>query len=664
MLADQLGQLGSKEEEPGMRLFASCQNNYSLMTSDPVTLQLGSDCMSRIHDQFRFQLVEMWFNVHPLSMVISKTLFLRSYKDGQHDEALLAVIMAGAQHSYRVGKFADTELQLFEYAEALLSDRSDQDWDLTTAQVVLLLGWHELCVRRTHKAAYLIAYAGRIAAELQQGMTTSTSVPKGRANGVDIDSIEEEIVRNIYWITFAMTLWAFMEMGEPFAALLPRRLPPAFPAVDETHSAIIELDMASDNVSTFQSQVRNIRGLWPLAHIASTIGHIYALYPRDGRSHRDTPVDIPWQFRPLHQLRGLLRLNDDRDTLSQSVRRVLKDAVEGVEKEVQNDVSKALVSAAYLVLVIHLEFPKNDDEDQCGPEITPQRMERFYRAAAALAQIITRVVASRTSTWLLFNTPVSSTTAMPLVDTFSSGLDIVGRTTAYLLSTAQSGNESQLQAILPYLSRLGDLAHCLYLAAKEDPLRLSRKSRTAKKLLKVTCLRASELGVQLGMITKPKPEPGKSWSSSPVAGLSDFDPYIEPSSTSITNHVTASGQPSSSAVGEMELEISNSTGPGSGATASVTANMIAGDHFAQPFSHAAMATLHATLDTAQDIHLMDVVQASQAQLDDLNTDLVPSDFWDLPLQEQHTKTIQDLDISIGMGGYLPTSNFFSDAYAM
>ena len=42
------------------------------------------------------QLVEVWFSMHPLSPLVSKTLLLSGIKDGTIDEALLAVILADA----------------------------------------------------------------------------------------------------------------------------------------------------------------------------------------------------------------------------------------------------------------------------------------------------------------------------------------------------------------------------------------------------------------------------------------------------------------------------------------------------------------------------------------------------------------------------------------
>lgn len=519
LLATRLGRLGCDDKESRTTFFSPFQiDDYpSSVAGMP---PMDSNPVDEIHEQFRFQLIDMFFNTHPLCMIISKTLFLRSYKDGNYDTALLAAIMAGALHSYKITESSEKEARLFEYAEMLLNERSSQSWDLPTAQVMILIGWHELCTRRSQRAIYFIAYAGRIATAYLQQTTMDNPVPKGRANGVDIDSVEAEMIRNLYWTCFSLTLWAFLEVGEPFACLLPKRLPPEFPAVDETSSAMIELDLASDNVSTFQSQARAIRGLWPLAHIASTVGHIYALSPSD-HDHRSPFQDVSWQLKPLHQLRCLLRLNNDLESLCQSVQKVLQDAIQGVQREVRNEVSKTLVTAAYLTLMIHLDFPKTQMSDESAVKVTPLLLDHLIRSAGVLSNIIKRVVSSQTSRWLLSTGPTTPSGAIPLAEIFSSGLDVVGRAATHILSRLQTGSRSEHQCILAHLSRLSDLTHGLYCAAKEDPMRSSKRARSAKKALKNVHAQISSIEQQHGLRTEAWSARHSSTSS--ISGLSDLD---------------------------------------------------------------------------------------------------------------------------------------------
>ncbi|KAF2763238.1 hypothetical protein EJ05DRAFT_472152 [Pseudovirgaria hyperparasitica] len=481
LLSSRFGHLGTcLNEDPraGFYVNGVARDRSQRMFGNNITFDTNP--ITEIDDQVRMQLIEVWFSVHPLSMLLSKTLFLQTCKNNEYDEALLAVILADAQHFHNAGQYTDLEGRLFKHADNCVRSRSVDTCDIPTSQALMLLGWHEMCTRNTKRASCLIGYSGQISSKIQAQMSDGTRVAGSRVNGIDVDAVETELVRNLHWLSFSTTLWAYMEMGEPFATVLQRGLPPDFPSVDETQSAVIKLDIASDIVSTFQAQARMIRGLWPLAQIVSTSAHIYALYPHE--SEAPSQGNTSWQHRPVNQLRRLLNFNEDFNALCQKIKKVLMDAIQTLNTEIRNWTSKAFVTIAYYVLIIHLNFPNHiDAADTSVP--TTYLIRDFLASSTDLLRILAQVTGSQKPSCRLTSSHTATST-LNIVDIIPLGLDVCGRGLIHLHDRALAGPKSDHEAVSSAATQLQGLATELHSVAKDDLILTTTRVRPAKRTLK------------------------------------------------------------------------------------------------------------------------------------------------------------------------------------
>ncbi|KAI9676093.1 MAG: hypothetical protein M1817_000836 [Caeruleum heppii] len=476
MLSLRFGSLGCLHlEDPRVRFYViALARDHTPSMFDPT----GSET-SPLHDfdsHRTVQMIDVWFSVHPLSTIVSKTLLLRSYRCNQHDELLLAVILADACHAHNDQAAQNREEALFQWAASRLRTRPMTSWDLPTAQVLMLLGWHELCLSRARRGTCYLGYAGRIITRLNASLAKNPLIGLTRINGIDIGEVEAELIRNIYWITFAITLWSFMQMDQPFSDLLPATIPTTFPPVDESASAVIRLDVASDNVATRQAQARMIRELWPLSHITSTTAHIYALYPRT-KAVVDAPLSVSWQARPLHQLRRLFSLQDI-SVLCDNVRRVLSEAIDLLESKVENAWSQALVLTAYHTMIVHMLFPRQ--ESSGDPVVISQPLlDEFCNSARALLNIFSVIDGSRDADRLIAGSQTSTAAA-----TFMLGLDVCGRALNYFYARCLEGSEQEFRIISNRINELATFASEMHQVAKAEMMQPAKRTRTVKKTLK------------------------------------------------------------------------------------------------------------------------------------------------------------------------------------
>ena len=295
-----------------------------------------------------------------------------------------------------------------------------------------------------------------------------------------MSEVETELVRNIYWLVFAVILWSFMQIDQPFAPLLPHNIPAHFPPIDGSSSAVIKLDVVSDNVSTLAKQSRMIQELWPLSHIASTAAQIYALFPREQEAE-ETSQSICWQDRPLHQLRRLLSLNQNMAVLCLNIRKVLITAVEVLEVKVEDTFSKALVLTAYYTTIIHLLFPRLNPDDSKEKSITvsEELLTDFSTFANRLLEIFSLVDADNESDHLI--TRMRSST---FADIFVLGLDACGRAIEHFQTRFQEGLELECQNISRRKEDLILIATKMHKISKSETLLTAKNLRLVKKRLK------------------------------------------------------------------------------------------------------------------------------------------------------------------------------------
>ena len=472
------------------------------------------------------QLIEVWFSVHPLSNIMSKTLFLRNYRSNNHDPALLAVMLADASYVHENDATESKKEALFRWTATQLRDRPAQNCGLSTVQVLMLLGWHELCLSRARRATCYLGYAGRIATRLQKNAIQAPETGRSQINGIDVAEVEAELVRNIYWLTFSITLWSFMQIDQPYPQLLPNTVPTEFPPVDESSSAVVKLDVVSDNVSTLAKQSRMIQELWPLSHIASTTAHIYALLPRE-QEPDEAAQSVSWQARPLHQLRRLLSLNQDISSLCINVRKVLVNAVKVLEVKVENVLSKALVLTAYHTTIIHLLFPRLDSADD-RVYVSEELLEDFCTSSRSLLELFSVADAEHDGSNLI--TRMRSST---FADVFVLGLDVCSRAIEYFHIRSQEASELERKNISKKATDIELISSQLHKTSKSETLLTAKNLRPVKKKLKIVKLRFSHADAPYG--AKPLSSINGDTGIFPDSGGSTLKPTPTPTPTPTTN---------------------------------------------------------------------------------------------------------------------------------
>ena len=481
------------------------------------------------------QMIEIWFSVHPLSTIVSKTLLLRQYRSNTHDEMLLSLIIADALY-IGDGKVANSQGEaFFNYAISLLHTQPVRKCSLSTAQALTLLGWHELCLAKARRATCFLGYACRIVNKL---MTRAAQVPTtglSRINGIDAGEVESELMRNIYWIILSSTLWSFMQFDQPFADLLPSPLTMGFPPVEQSHSIVYKLDLVSGNISTFQRQGRMIRELWALSHITSTVGHVYSLFPRNVRSGVDLPSSLSWQARPLQQLRLLSNPRQDITVLCARIREILAEATKQVNPQrVSSSASRATVLSAYHTLIVHLLFPRLDPSTTGLPEgslvddppLTGDILDTFCDSARAFIDIAKSFLGDDGllgNDKVLYSTGSAAEPGIGMTtNMFVLGLDACARTLEVFCGRLRSSSNSSERAML--MSRKLEfslLSKELHNITKIERLNIARRVRLVKKHFKMVRVQLDQsLAIDMDMNDTTTPS---SVSPSSMSGCSEIN---------------------------------------------------------------------------------------------------------------------------------------------
>ena len=487
MLSVRFGSLGCYQlQDPSSRFYAvSLANDDTPSMFEPRAAEPANP-LDAFDGHRTVQMLEVWFAVHPLSNIFSKTLLLRSYKNGTHDPLLLAVMLADACYVHEDDTTQQQRESLFEWTAGRLYDRMAVECGLSTVQMLMLLGWHELCLSHARRATCYLGYAGRVATRLQVKCIQMPETGLSQVNGIDVAQVEAEIVRNIYWLTFSITLWCFMQIDQPYPQLLPSTIPVNFPPEDESLSIIVKLDIASDNVSTLAKQVGMIHELWPLSHIASTTAHIYALLPRK-QDMEETAQPGSWQYQPLHQLRQLLSANQNISTLCINIRKVLINAVKMLEANVMNLLSKALVLTAYHTTIIHLLFPRLEPSEDRAV-VTEEMLDQFLISSRGLQHLFSVVDAEHDTDHLI--TRIRSST---FADVFVLGLDVCSRAIHYFYRRLRGGSPLEVERISAKAADLTTVASDMHAASKSETLLTAKNLRLIKKKVKEVKLLFSSL---------------------------------------------------------------------------------------------------------------------------------------------------------------------------
>ncbi|PNY28246.1 Uncharacterized protein TCAP_01829 [Tolypocladium capitatum] len=564
LVTDRFGSLGCHHVEDGdARFFLS-----GLIGDETQTMfdnaPLGGNPISEYGKRQQTQLIDVWFSVHPLSFLVSKTLLLQELRNGTHDEILLAAMLADANFSIGDEGAVSRGHVLLGWATAQLRSRPFQPCHqpqddgtpgeasgrtysgiptrifsgISTAQALVLLGWNALCSSQIRRATCYIVLAGRIATEIKEHIS-GTAAPKSssRINGIAVFEVEKELVAYLYWTTYSLSLWAFLQMGDGHpSALLPTSPTSIFLPVTEASSVIIQLDLVSENFSTLQKQKAVIREMWPLAHIASVIACIFALYPQD-KDPGDSPTTGSWQEAPLLALRRIQQVKPSQGMacVCREIHRVLMESIHMLNQQMTDMSSRSLVLLVYHTMAVHFLFPvlpaRRGDE---GIEVDV--VERFCASAQDMLQIWALTSDQPQD---LFNTTPSLRS--PLPDVVCMALDTCARALSLIDGERRSGGLlMEMPMVYAYDGRLRALAKRLYATCQSELLNQGQSLRRVRKHLKAY-LRASP-GFRPASNPDSSGEPSPDSSHARGASISSHShssPVAMPASAADSDHMSA-----------------------------------------------------------------------------------------------------------------------------
>ncbi|KAH7326226.1 hypothetical protein B0I35DRAFT_405500 [Stachybotrys elegans] len=492
LVTDQFGSLGCYHvEEGGAKFFLSglaSDETQTMFDDQP----LGGNPLSEYGQRQQTQLIDVWYSSHPLSFLVSKTLLLRQIRDGTHDEVLLAVMLADANFSIGDEVASARGQVLLRWAAAQLRTRSLQPKNQTggmsgtstrifsgisVAQALMLLGWNAMCASQARRAICYIGLAGKIATEIQEQIASATGpMTSSRINGIDVFDVEKELVSYLYWTTFSLTLWAFIQMGNgKFPAML-QSLTSVFLPVTEASSAVIQLDIVSENFSTLHKQKAVIREMWPLAHIVSVIGYIYAMCPQS-LDNSESPTTSFWQDAPLLALHRFQQGKPapDVNLVCRNINQILLESINILTRQVSEVQPRSLVLLVYHTMAIHFLFPALP-QGQGEVAITPDILDRFCSSTHEILRMFA-VVSGQPHD----NFSFTSSLRPCFPDVFRLALDTCARG-LYLLDA-----RSMLQSST-HGKNLATLTQGLYAMSRDDFFNQGSSLRMVKRQLKA-CLR-------------------------------------------------------------------------------------------------------------------------------------------------------------------------------
>ncbi|KAF3923201.1 hypothetical protein ABW20_dc0109822 [Dactylellina cionopaga] len=497
MVAIMYGRLGCQhlEDSPGKFYVKSClADTTTRMFSSSVlngTAAQKPSPLARFEQHQIVQMIESWFSLHPLSAIASKTLFLRQFRDGKHDEILLNLMVGDALYigDGRIGSNAGETF--FEYACALMGNRKNDKFSLSVMQSCLLLAWHNFCIGRGRRGT---AFASLACAGTNKTLIQLSDKPitgQGMINGVDIGEVETELLKNINCVLSLLTLWGFMQFDTPFADFLPA-VPLASESLpsDRRYSKVAELDERSGNLSTRRRQSYMIKSWWALRNITSTCSHIYALYPRNSSTALEESKKDDMFWISIHRLKGIN--NQNIPLLCLRIRKVLEEAVRSLDMKKDTSRVDATVQSVpvvlYYVIMIHLLFPNVADEDDWS--VTLDTMVKFLETSESLLGALTRFEAENKESadndkWVFSRAMLPPETSdIAMANMMLLGIDACGRALEYFIGCVEKSSWQESQVVLAHRGRLREVAKELLKACKYDKLNSARRLKEVKRQVK------------------------------------------------------------------------------------------------------------------------------------------------------------------------------------
>jgi len=459
---------------------ASLESDGMKSMFDPPSVDHETDPLDKYDSNQTTQMIEVWFSHHPLSSIVSKTLLLRSYRSGTHDKALLSVILADACVILEEPGAKQRSERLFNWTCCQIKDRPSLPAGISTGQTLMLLGWRELCLGHGRRTTCFIGYASRLIIQLQKDLASMQAVSLGQINGINIVTVELEIIWNMYWLAFALMVWAFIQTDQPITQLLPNKTATIFPPIDAKSSTIIKLDIASNNVSTLLPQRRAMRELWPLSHISSTVAYIYALHPQT-RATTEKKQPVEWQSQLASKFRALLSPKEEVLDICSNIRQVLAEALKGLETQ-ESAPFAGVVSMAYLIVSMHTLFNHLQPNQLAETPIDADTLDAFFTNSCALIGIFNSYVQAQDNSGEVQGKDGLKCSITPLL--VVAGLTVCGKVLKYVKRRMQVGSMADAGIIENKRNELLAMTTKLLYFAREEPSLPAKRLRMVKKDLK------------------------------------------------------------------------------------------------------------------------------------------------------------------------------------
>ena len=359
LVSKRMGSLGISQREDTPTCFVS-----SFLTQDKRFTMFGVDTepepLPKYSDHQLSQLIELWVFHHPLSFLVSKTLLLHSYRIQTHDQSLIAVVLGGA--CVALGDAESMQGQrFFEWAELHLRRRNARSPSISTVQVLILLGWYKLCGSDIRRAFCYIEMARIALQDIRHRSNDTPLTNVDRINGVHVGKVELDLCQRMYWVAFALDLWAAMQMNVSFDVPTVPDTDVKLPPLEKTASAAYMLDEKSGNSAALMEQEKSIQELWSLSHVASTVGHIYVLYPRQAAAVSTSALG-GWESQIIPRLRQLVDGPRKFSIVCQGIRCILSDGINTIVAHMGSQSSEFFVLSAYRTLIIQLLFPRSEPD--------------------------------------------------------------------------------------------------------------------------------------------------------------------------------------------------------------------------------------------------------------------------------------------------------------
>ncbi|KAE8265679.1 hypothetical protein A4X03_0g97 [Tilletia caries] len=232
------------------------------------------------------QLLTNVFETQPLlSLVVSKTIFLNDYGNRSEDKLLLTVIMAEALATQTAETAASlsfgSELpkaRVFQdSAETMLATRkTDSESAFVTVQALVLLAFRAIQDGHIKRATCLFALCQKttmwLLQDRQEHPATTILV-----NGIALAELEDELLRNIYWLSRTASQWILLHLGVGLSSELMTSeadrisVIPTLPPLRPSQSVVRLLDEVSGSFRGLKIHAASVAHIHVLAHLSEMI---------------------------------------------------------------------------------------------------------------------------------------------------------------------------------------------------------------------------------------------------------------------------------------------------------------------------------------------------------------------------------------------------------